>query len=174
FFLATLVNSIVMFTPRSWKTAVMLAYRNMGRQRIRTTTTLTALFVGVFAIGLILVLGQGIKDTINTTLSTLFTRNVFVIVSPNQKQAVEQQLQSLQGIDSSKTLINPVVPQLYPLLVGGRDINTILKSIRPTDKINKEDLLGALSNIEGFDLKGGSKNLPAIKLKSGRNLKATD
>src|SRR6266566_6105162 len=174
FLLATIVNSIVMFTPRSWKTAVMLAYRNMGRQRIRTTTTLTALFVGVFAIGLILVLGQGIKDTINDTLSTLFTRNVFVIVSPNQKQAVEQQLQSLQGIDSSKTQINPVVPQLYPLLVGGRDINTILKSIRTTDKIDKGDVLGALSNIEGFDLKGGNKNLPTIKLKGGRNLSASD
>src|SRR5207302_4032372 len=108
FFLATLVDGFVMFVPRSWKTPVMLAYRNIGRQRIRTTTTLTALFVGVFAIGLILILGQGIKDTINDTLNTLFTRNVFVVVSPNQKQAVEQQLQSLQGIDSSKTQINPV------------------------------------------------------------------
>ena len=53
YFLAVIVNSVVMFTPRSWKTSVMLAYRNLGRQRLRTTTTLTALFVGVFAIGLI-------------------------------------------------------------------------------------------------------------------------
>ncbi len=36
FLLATLLNACVMFLPRSWKTAVMLAYRNLGRQRIRT------------------------------------------------------------------------------------------------------------------------------------------
>jgi len=174
FLLATIVNSIMMFTPRSWKTAVMLAYRNMGRQRVRTTTTLTALFVGVFAIGLILILGQGIKDAINNTLSTLFTRNVFVIVSPNQRQAVERQLANLKGIDASKTLVNPVVPQMYPILVGGKDINTLLKSISKTDKINRGDILGNLSDMEGFELKAGKKNLPTIQLKGGRNLSASD
>jgi len=174
FFIATLVNTIVMFMPRSWKTAVMLAYRNMGRQRIRTTTTLTALFVGVFAIGLILVLGQGIKDTINSTLSTLFTRNVFVIVSLKQKQSVINQLPVLHGIDSSKTQINPVVPQIYPLLVAGKDINTILKNIRSTDKIDKGDVLGSMSDIEGFNLNGDKNNLPTLVLKSGRNLRGSD
>ncbi len=174
FFLATLVNSIVMFLPRSWKTTVMLAYRNMGRQRLRTTTTLTALFVGVFAIGLILVLGQGIKDTINSTLSTLFTRNVFVIVPPNQKQAVLNQLPHLKGLDSSKTLINPIVPQIYPLLVNGRDINTILKSLQSKDKIDKGDVLNNLTDVEGFVLNGNKNNLPIIVLKDGRNLQASD
>ncbi|GAC1656694.1 MAG: hypothetical protein NVS4B7_00920 [Ktedonobacteraceae bacterium] len=174
FFLATLVNSIVMFMPRSWKTAVMLAYRNLGRQRLRTTTTLTALFVGVFAIGLILVLGQGIKDTINSTLSTLFTRNVFVVVPPNHKQSVVNQLLLLKGVDSSKTLINPVVPQIYPLLVAGRDINTLLKSINSKDKIDKGDVLNNLSDAEGFILNGNKNNLPTVILKQGRNLRASD
>ncbi|HYT34712.1 MAG TPA: FtsX-like permease family protein [Ktedonobacteraceae bacterium] len=174
YFLATIVNGFIMFTPRSWKTAVMLAYRNMGRQRIRTTTTLTALFVGVFAIGLILVLGQGIKDTINNTLSTLFTRNVFVIVSPNQKQLLTHQLPYLKGIDASKTQINPVVPQVYPLLVAGKDINTLLTSVRATDKINKGDILNAMSDLQGFSLTAGKNNLPTIILKSGRNLRASD
>jgi putative ABC transport system permease protein len=152
----------------------MLAYRNLGRQRIRTTTTLTALFVGVFAIGLIIVLGQGIKDTINDTLSTLFTRNVFVIVSPKQKPTLENQLPYLKGIDASKTQINPVVPQIYPLLIAGKDVNVILKSIRPTDKIDKEDVLNALSDLQGFSLNAGKNNLPTIVLKSGRNLRASD
>ena len=128
----------------------------------------------VFAIGLILILGQGIKDAINNTLSTLFTRNVFIIVSPNQKQAVERQLANLKGIDASKTLINPVVPQMYPILVGGKDINTLLKSIGKTDKIDRGDILGNLSDMEGFELKAGKKNLPTIQLKSGRNLSASD
>jgi putative ABC transport system permease protein len=174
YLLATIINGVVVFTPRSWKTAVMLAYRNLGRQRVRTTTTLTALFVGVFAIGLVLILGQGIKDAINTTLSTLFTHNVFVVVSPNQKQAVQDQLVGLRGIDSSKTQVNPVVPQVYPILVAGRDINTILRSVRKTDKIDKEDIIGDLTDIEGFDVGGGKSNLPTITLKTGRNLQLTD
>ncbi len=174
YLLATIINGVVVFTPRSWKTAVMLAYRNLGRQRVRTTTTLTALFVGVFAIGLVLILGQGIKDAINTTLSTLFTHNVFVVVSPNQKQGVQDQLVSLRGIDSSKTQVNPVVPQVYPILVAGRDINTILRSVRKTDKIDKGDIVGDLTSIEGFDVGGGKSNLPTITLKIGRNLQLTD
>ncbi len=174
YFLAIIVNSLVMFTPRSWKTAVMLAYRNLGRQRLRTTTTLTALFVGVFAIGLILIMGQGIKDAINTTLSTLFTHNVFVVVPPNQKQAVQNQLVLSKGIDTGKTQVNPVVPQLYPILVTGRDINAILRSVRKTDKINARDIVGDLTDLQGFDLSGGKHNLPTIILKTGRNLQPGD
>src|SRR2546421_6321911 len=174
YLLATIVNSLVVFAPRAWKTSVMLAYRNMGRQRLRTTTTLTALFVGVFAIGLILILGQGIKDTINSTLSTLFTRNVFVIVPPTQRQNVAAQLPSLKGIDASKTLVNPVVPQIYPLLIAGHDINTILRSVRKTDKINVRDIVGDLTDLQGFDLSGGKNNLPTIILKTGRNLQSGD
>src|SRR6266700_2741728 len=174
YLLAVIVNSMVVFTPRSWKTAVMLAYRNLGRQRLRTTSTLTALFVGVFAIGLILIMGQGIKDTINTTLSTLFTHNVFVVVPPNQKQAVQNQLTLSKGIDSGKTLVNIVVPQVYPILVSGRDINTILRSVRKTDKIDARDIVGDLTDLQGFDLNGGKNNLPTIILKTGRNLQSGD
>lgn len=174
FFLATIVNGFIMFTPRSWKTAVTLAYRNLGRQQLRTTTTLTALFVGVFAIGLILLLGQGIKDAVNSSLSTIFTHNVFVVVSPRQQQAVTLELARLKGVDTGQTLMNPVVPQIYPILVSGRDINTILKQVRKTDKIDKGDILGSLSDIEGFNLRSGRNNLPNITLKSGRNLQASD
>jgi putative ABC transport system permease protein len=174
YFLAVIVNSVVMFTPRSWKTTVMLAYRNLGRQRLRTTTTLTALFVGVFAIGLILIMGQGIKDSINASLSTLFTHNVFVVVPPNQKQAVQNQLAQSKGIDSSKTLVNTVVPQVYPILIAGRDINTILRSVRKTDKIDARDIVGDLTDLQGFDLSGGKNNLPTIVLRTGRNLQTGD
>ncbi len=174
FFLATLVDGIVMFAPRSWKTPVMLAYRNMGRQRIRTTTTLTALFVGVFAIGLILILGQGIKDTINNTLNTLFTRNVFVIVAPKQKDLVSAQLPNVTGIDASKTIVNPVVQQLYPLVIGGQDVGTVLKKISSKDKLSSRDVLNSVGSIEGFDLQHGHNNIPTIVLKTGRNLTLAD
>ncbi|GAC1565971.1 MAG: hypothetical protein NVS3B14_05580 [Ktedonobacteraceae bacterium] len=174
YLLAVLVNSLVIFAPRSWKTAVMLAYRNLGRQRLRTTTTLTAMFVGVFAIGLILILGQGIKDAVNSTLSTLFTHNVFVVVSPAQKQVIDDRLAHLKGIDASQTQANPVVPQVYPILVNGRDINTILRAVSKNAKIDSRDIVGDLTNIQGFDLGGGKQNAPTLIMKTGRNLQAKD
>src|SRR3989440_8430048 len=54
----SLMGVVIVLLPRSWKSNTKLALRNIGRQRARTTTTLLALFVGVFTIGLILVLGQ--------------------------------------------------------------------------------------------------------------------
>lgn len=170
FFLATLFDGLIMFAPRSWKTPVMLAYRNMGRQRLRTTTTLTALFVGVFAIGLILILGQGIKDTINSTLSTLFTRNVFVVVSPTKETAVTAQLPTLKGIDGSKTVVNTVTPRIYPLFIAGQDLNSVLKKVGTQGKLDSRDVSSALNDVQGFDLQQGGNNIPTIVLKDGRNL----
>ncbi len=152
----------------------MLAYRNLGRQRLRTTTTLTALFVGVFAIGLILILGQGIKDAVNSTLSTLFTHNVFVVVSPGQKSIIDGRLAQLKGIDATQTQENPVVPQVYPILVNGRDINTILRAVTKGDKIDSRDIAGDLTSIQGFDLSEGTRNVPVLTMKTGRNLRVAD
>src|SRR5713226_5534419 len=54
----TVVGFVIVLLPRTWKSSTKMALRNIGRQRARTTTTLLALFVGIFTIGLILVLGQ--------------------------------------------------------------------------------------------------------------------
>ena len=174
YLLAAIVNGLVAFAPRSWKTAVMLSYRNLGRQRLRTTTTLTALFVGVFAVGLILLLGQGIKDAVNTELSTLFTHNLFVVVSPAQRQAISNQLAYSNAVDTSKTQQNPVVPQLYPILANGRDIDAILRAVTSKSKLDKGDIVGDLTSMQGFDLAGGKQNIPTLIIKDGRNLQVTD
>ena len=54
----SLLGIVMVLLPRSWKVSAKMALRNIGRQRGRTTTTLLALFVGVFTIGLILCLGR--------------------------------------------------------------------------------------------------------------------
>ena len=172
--LAALLNTLVVGFPHAWKTTLMLAYRNLGRQRLRTSATLSALFVGVFAIGLILILGQGIKDTIDSTLSTLFTHNVFVVAPPTQESAVNQQLALTRGIDASKTQLNAVVPQLYPILVNGQDINAILRSVGKNARVNSRDILGDLGSIEGYNLTGGAANVPGVTIQNGRNLLASD
>jgi len=172
--LATLVNCLAMFLPRGWKTPVMLAYRNLGRQRVRSTTTLTALFVGVFAIGLVLVLGQGVENTITSTLNQLFTRNVFVVVQPAQVQRVQEQLSHVSGIDTNKTIVNPVVQQIYPLFVAGKDINTVLQSIDSHSLLTKSAVLSDMSDIEGFALAQGKNNIPDLVMSNGRNLRTSD
>lgn len=173
YLLAALLNILVVAFPQSWKTAVMLAYRNLGRQRVRTATTLVALFVGVFAIGLILILGQGIKDTINSTLSTLFTHNVFIITSPRQANTINRQLANTAGIDMDKTEINAVVSRLYPILVAGQDINSILRNLTPQTKLSRGTILSNLDSIEGFELTAQG-NQPDITITRGRNLQASD
>ncbi|HEY1353381.1 MAG TPA: FtsX-like permease family protein [Ktedonobacteraceae bacterium] len=170
YLLAALLNTLVVVLPHSWKTAVMLAYRNLGRQRLRTTTTLTALFVGVFAIGLILLLGQGIKATIDSTLNTLFTHNVFIISSPLQESNVAEQLALAQGVAADKTQVNQIVPQLYPVQVAGRDVNAVLRTLSARDQLSRRDILGDLSSLEGFTLAGEQSAPPAITLTGGRNL----
>ena len=67
--LVSLMGFVVVLLPRSWKANTKMALRNIGRQRGRTTTTLLALFVGVFTIGLILVLGQDLRDKLNGLIS---------------------------------------------------------------------------------------------------------
>ncbi len=174
FFFATMVDGLVMFTPRSWKTPVMLAYRNMGRQRLRTTTTLTALFVGVFAIGLVLVLGQGIKDTITSTLDTLFTRNVFIATQPKQEGIIQSQIAHQKGVDASKTVVNIVVRQVYPLFIQGQDLNTVLKRVAPKGQDKSKNAVNKLASVEGYTLQNGGNNIPVITLHSGRNLSPSD
>jgi putative ABC transport system permease protein len=174
FLFATLFDALLMFSPRSWKTPLMLAYRNIGRQRVRSTTTLTVLFVGVFAIGLVLVLGQGIKDTIDSTLGSLFTRNVFVISTPKQQSIIDTQIAQARGVDSSKTLRNPLVPRLYPLFVAGRDITTVLHSFPAHSPLSSSDLLSSLSSLQGFALQQGPSAFPSIVLSAGRDLNSSD
>ena len=63
-----LLSVVVALAPRTWKANVKLALRNTGRQKARTVTTLLALYIGVFSIGLMLVLGQNITTAINSFL----------------------------------------------------------------------------------------------------------
>ncbi len=62
-FVAALGIGIV-FLPRPAKAHVRLALRNVGRRKARSVATLLALTIGLFAIGLVLVLGQNIQSTV--------------------------------------------------------------------------------------------------------------
>ncbi len=69
-----------------------LALRNIGRQRSRTITTMVALLIGVFVIGVILVLGQNVQEQVNQALVTENKPTAFILAPYQQKAALDQQL----------------------------------------------------------------------------------
>jgi putative ABC transport system permease protein len=175
FLLATLVDAIIMFTPRSWKNTVMLAYRNMGRQRIRTTATLTALFVGVFGIGLVVVLGQGIKTGIDNAIATFVTRNVFVFVPANESQSLQTVISSAKGVDQSQTIVNTLAI-VKPVSINGQPFAQVLASIHHESgqyRIGKGEFNAEVNSLQGYDL-NSSQALKTISIVKGRNLGPAD
>jgi len=177
--LATIVDAIMMFTPRTVKTTLMLAYRNIGRQRGRTTATVTALFVGVFGIGVILLLGQGIKDAINSTISTVFAHNLFVVTTPLQSSTVAQTASGLQGVDNKQTVVNAIA-RVIPISAGDQTLAQILTSGATQGDTNasfakRQSILLSLSVVEGFNVSTGKAiDIPKLKITDGRNLVASD
>src|SRR5207248_9028564 len=93
---------VIVLLPRSWKSNTKLALRNIGRQRARTTTTLLALFVGVFTIGLILVLGQDLRDNINAAIANNLTFNLVTLARGNEATRLQSKLGTVPGLSKSK------------------------------------------------------------------------
>ena len=147
--------AIVVFMPRTWKSNVKIALRNIGRGRARTVTTLVALFVGVFGIGLILVLGQNIKDQIDTALSSQVTYNSFLFVNSQNKTAVDEQLNTIGGIQGQS--VNAYA-QDVPVAVDGVPIGQIIKNTPQNGGTNNVGRQGAqyfLSGVQAYDLANG-------------------
>ena len=168
----SLLGLVVAFLPLTWKSNVKMALRNIGRQKTRTVTTMVALFIGVFAIGLILALGIGIRDNINSLLSTGTTYNSFVLVNAQDKAAVDTELRNISGIKGK--LVNTVA-QANPVSVDSRPIGPIIQgsiSGGSGKVLNREELISYLSQPVGYDLAGNS--IPDVTIKSGRNLGASD
>lgn len=144
--------------PRPWRGHLKLGLRNFGRQRTRGATTLVGLFVGVFAVGLILIVGQGVEaqyvragDTINATLG----------VQPSAYQAVERQVEQIPQITRHETyaqtgyLLTSINGQVPPAVRG------------PLGQ-------GFVGAMLGLDLAHGQAPSSDITLDGGRMLDASD
>ena len=170
----SLLGFVVVLLPRSWKANTKMALRNIGRQRARTTTTMLALFVGVFTIGLILVLGQDLRDKINSTLAQSLTFNVITITSNNDATKLEGRLGSIAGVQASQ---HRVIASTVPLAVNNQPIATLLKgnNAQPSTTSLGNAAVYFLSGIEGYNV--GSGQLPDTQnmtITDGRNLNASD
>ncbi len=171
----SLLGLIIMFLPRPAKATTKMAFRNLGRTRARTATTMLALFVGVFTIGLILVLGQDLREKINGVLASALNFNVISITSGNDTAALHDKLHSIPGLSVSQ---QRNLATLAPVSVNGKPILTLLpKDDAKASQTNlgRGGTLYFLSGIEGYDV--GNNQLPStqnLTIKSGRNLTSAD
>ncbi len=172
--IVSLLGIVVVVLPRSWKSNAKMALRNIGRQKARTTTTMLALFVGVFTIGLILVLGQDLRDKINNALAQSLTFNVITITSNRDATTLDAHLNTITGLQSSR---QHVIASTVPVAINDRPVATLLPkgNSQPSPGNLGRAALYFLSGIEGYDV--GHNQLPAtqdLTIVQGRNLNAAD
>lgn len=168
FLALALLGIVVVVLPRTWKTNLKMALRNLRRQRARTVTTLVALYIGVFSIGLILALGQNVEDQINNALNNtnLFAYNTYVYVNGHDKPALESEL-GRQGIDPRSYVVNTEA-FVNPVSVDGVAFGDILKQATQTGgatSLARDEMLAYLSIPQGYDLAGNE--LPAVRAVQG-------
>jgi ABC-type antimicrobial peptide transport system permease subunit len=171
-----LLGFVVPLLPRTWKANAKMALRNIGRQRARTTTTMLALFVGIFTIGLILVLGQDLRDRINELIARDLNYNVYVITANDDTTVMHNKLGKLPGLSAHDE--HPIV-STAPVSINGKPIGDLLtgdKARGGPGNLGRGGVLHFLGGVEGFDV--GNHQIPATNnakiLKGGRNLQPSD
>ena len=171
----TVVGFLIVLLPRTWKSNTKMALRNIGRQRARTTTTLLALFVGMFTIGLILILGQDLRDSVNNALANNLTFNVVTIASQGDVSALQSGQSSIPGLSRST---QNTIASTVPVAINNQSIADVLKNVPQGfsfSSLGRRGVLGELSGVQGFDV--GKNQLPDttnMTITEGRNLNASD
>ncbi|GCE13132.1 ABC transporter permease [Tengunoibacter tsumagoiensis] len=175
--LVSLMGIVIVLLPRSTKASTRMALRNIGRQPARTTTTLLALFVGVFTIGLVLVLGEDIRGLLDKTIATTINFNVLALAQGSEGVKLKANLSTVPGLSHSE--VHPYAPVL-PLTIDDQPVQTLLAA--PPDKNAAYSLPPSvdyyyLSSFEGYDLANDqtpSTQTFSFQKGDGRNLDASD
>lgn len=165
----------VVILPRTWKSTAKLAYRGIGRQSGRTAATLVALFVGVFTVGLMLIIGQDIRNRFDDLIAHSLTFNLGVIDTADRAQLVDQALPTIPGLHGQRanTLANVV-----PVALNGESVATVATRVRQQGNQGNNGFngFGQFAQIEGSSL--GAGEVPHItipkKPHAGRALTASD
>src|SRR6266566_4351648 len=172
--LVSLMGFVIVLLPRTWKASTKMALRNIGRQRGRTTTTLLALFVGVFTIGLILVLGQDLRDNINAAIAKNLTFNMVAVAKGNDAAALQSQLGSIPGLSTAHSPHHTYAADV-PVAIDGTPIATLIpQNAQPGANNLGQAVLGELNGVEGYDVAHGQLPDTQGVTFAGRNLNASD
>ncbi len=163
-FAASLLGIVVVLLPRTWKASTKMALRNIGRQRTRTTTTMTALFIGIFTVGLVLALGQDLQAQISNTFAQNLAYNVVTMTSGTDTSTLQAKLGTVPGLSKTST---DTFTQTVPVAINGQPLQQVL----PAASDDRQSVIGFLSSMEGYDL---SQHSPSSTIVQGRNLNTSD
>ena len=166
FIAASLLGFIVVYLPRSARSVIRLALRNSARERTRTAATAVAMFVGVFAVGLILVLGTDIRGDLDSFITKATTYNV-IAVAPGQSAA--PLLKAAASVHSKQEL-STLAALTAPVAINGRPFVQV--GTGSTHRGRAQEALFLLSGIQGFPVQKGV--LPQVDVTSGRQLRVSD
>jgi putative ABC transport system permease protein len=162
-FAASVLGIVIVLLPRTWKSSTKMALRNIGRQRTRTTTTMLALFIGIFTIGLVLALGQDLQTQISNSFAQNLTYNVVTMTSGTDTTTLQAKLGTVPGLSKTRT---DTYTQTTPIAINRQPLQQAL----PTGRTRLESI-NFLSTMEGYNL---SQQIPASTIVQGRNLNASD
>ncbi|GAC1459574.1 MAG: ABC transporter permease [Ktedonobacteraceae bacterium] len=163
-FAASLMGVVIVLLPRTWKVSTKMALRNIGRQRTRTTTTLLALFIGVFTVGLVLALGQDLQMEISSAFAQNLTYNVFTTTNGSDTTTLHAKLSTIPGLSKSRT---DTFTQAMPIAINGKPLQQAL----PKAADDRQSTIQFLSTVEGYDL---AHSAPSSAMTHGRTLNASD
>ncbi len=166
FIAVALLGYLVVLLPRPVQSVIRLAFRNAARQRTRTASTAVALFVGVFAVGLILVLGTDIRAELDNIITQSTTYNVVAVAPGQDQQALQKavsQLHPSQQISSNAAVSGPVSLNGAPFASA---VGITANSRRGRDS------LFLLTGIQGFNL--SQEAGPPVKVTAGHQLTSAD
>ena len=167
-----LAAAALVVLPKTWKINVKLALRAIGRQKARTVTTLLALYIGVFAIALILVLGQNISTAINSFLLSGNAVNAEIIASGGDRAAVERQLAQTAGIQHQSEV---PFTRFIPVAVNSQPIGPFIQAATASGTYTANDVAGVMNGAQGYDLAhGATLDLTDTPISAGRALDPTD
>lgn len=171
----SLLGIVIVLLPRTWKSNTKLALRNVGRQRARTTTTMLALFIGIFTIGLILILGQDLRDKINNALATSLNYDVVTIASGKDTSALQSQLATIPGLTKHN---QTAIATTSPAQINGQPIAQVLHNVPSGfsfSNLGREGVISSLSGVEGYNVANGQvPDTTNLNITDGRNLNASD
>lgn len=161
----------VKLLPHPWKMNTRIALRHLGRRPMRTTMLVLILFVGVFVIGSLQVVGQGLQNQLAITLNQTLSFNVVVKLPQNQAQAMRAQLTTLPDLLASSSTTTSGTSLVA---INGQPWQRFLPSAGKNEPLTVQALRD-FDGVEGYDLSNQQTPDPRFfHLVAGRNLQASD
>ncbi|MDQ2715763.1 MAG: ABC transporter permease, partial [Chloroflexota bacterium] len=161
--IASFIGLVSVVLPRGLKVSTKMALRNIGRRRTRTITTMLALFIGVFSIGLVLSLGQDLESQIRDVFTLRINYNVIAVTTGTDTATLQKQLGTIPGLTKSTS---DTFTQLVPIAVNDVPLQQTLAT-----NTDRQTIMNLLSNMEGYNL---TQVTPDVQIAQGRNLNASD